>query len=71
MENQETNINKQGNDIRELLQEAYSLSILLEENLAQTQEEKNTLYTVKALRRLLKEMQGVLHESAEGGKETF
>lgn len=71
MEKQKSNIKGQGSDIRELLQEAYSLSILLEENLAQTQEERNTLYTVKALRRLLKEMQSVLHESAEGGKETF
>ena len=71
MEKQESNIKGQENDIRELLQEACSLSILLEENLAQTQEERNTLYTVKALHRLLKEMQSVLHESAEGGEETF
>lgn len=58
-------------DFKELLNEAASIALLLEENLELTKEERNTLYAVKALHRILKEMQGMLNGLPEGGDETL
>ena len=62
---------EQQENLKELLQEAYSIAILLEESLEAVKEEQNTLYTVKVLHRLLKEMQGLLDGLLEGGEEMF
>lgn len=58
-------------DFKELLSEASGIALLLEENLELTKEERNTLYAVKALHRILKEMQGMLNALPEGGGETL
>ncbi len=58
-------------DFKELLNEAASIALLLEENLELTKEERNTLYAVKALHRILKEIQGILNGLPEGGDETL
>ncbi|MCI8301017.1 MAG: hypothetical protein HFI69_11885 [Lachnospiraceae bacterium] len=58
-------------EFRELLNEAAGITLLLEENLELAKEERNTLYAVKALRRTLKGMQGMLSGLPERVEETF
>ncbi len=58
-------------EIKELLEEAASIALLLEENLELAKEERNILYAVKALRRILNGMRGMLNGLPEGGEETF
>lgn len=65
MEQQKKDIENQEKNLKELLREAYCITILLEESLEMVKEEQNTFYTVKTLHRLLKEMQDLL----EGGEE--
>lgn len=65
MEQQKKDIENQEKNLKELLREAYCITILLEESLEMAKEEQNTFYTVKTLHRLLKEMQDLL----EGGEE--
>ena len=65
MEQQKKDIENQEKNLKELLREAYCITILLEESLEMVKEEQNTFYTVKTLHRLLKEMQNLL----EGGEE--
>lgn len=56
---------------KELLDEAASIALLLEENLELAKEERNTLYAVKALHRILKGMQKVWDSLPKGGDETL
>ncbi len=56
---------------KELLDEAASIALLLEENLELAKEERNTLYAVKALHRTLKGMRKVLDSLPKGGDETL
>lgn len=67
MEQQKKDIENQKENLKELLQEAYSIVILLEESLEMTKEEQNTFYTVKTLHRLLKKMRDLL----KGGEEVL
>lgn len=71
MEQQKKDITKQEDSLKELLQEACSIAMLLEESLKMTKEEQSILYTVKTLYRLLKEMQGQLDQLPEGGQEVL
>lgn len=65
MEQQKKDIENQEKNLKELLREAYCITILLEESLEMVKEEQNTFYTVKTLHRLLKEMQNLLERSEE------
>ena len=65
MEQQKKDIENQEKNLKELLREAYCITILLEESLEMAKEEQNTFYTVKTLHRLLKEMQNLLERSEE------
>lgn len=67
MEQQKKDMENQEKNLKELLWEAYCITVLLEENLEMAKEEQNTFYTVKTLHRLLKEMQHLL----EGGEEVL
>ncbi len=67
MEQQKKDIKNHEENLKELLREAYCITVLLEENLEMAKEEQNTFYTVRTLHRLLKEMQDLL----EGGEEVL
>ncbi len=61
MKEKADSVERKVGEFKELLEEAASIALLLEENLELAKEEWNTLYAVKALHRTLKGMRGMLN----------